>query len=62
VPLTPALAGANPLLGVAAMLNDDSNSSSLVVAVTAAGGGVSIVDGKSQVSMGSFFLCFRIGG
>ena len=47
-----------PLLGVAAMLNDNANSSSLVVAVTAAGGGVSIVDGKSQVRLSLLFPLF----
>ena len=55
MPLAPALAGATPLLGVAALLNDDANSS-FVVAVTAAGGSVSIVDGRSQVRASCYFL------
>jgi len=55
VPLAPALASTTPLLGVAALQNDDA-SSSFVVAVTAAGGGVSIVDGRSQVSFHPFIF------
>lgn len=55
MPLAPALASTTPLLGVAALQNDDA-SSSFVVAVTAAGGGVSIVDGRSQVSFHPFIF------
>lgn len=55
MPLAPALASTTPLLGVAALQNDDA-SSSFVVAVTAAGGGVSIVDGRSQVSFYPFIF------
>ena len=55
MPLAPALASTTPLLGVAALQNDDA-SSSFVVAVTAAGDGVSIVDGRSQVSFHPFIF------